>query len=112
MAAAPRHVAAQRPGGPPPGLSPAAAQVREELAARRERLDRVAPEALDLAATLLAELHGRLWGRVPRLAGDRTARYRRGQLSGEHAVQLEDLCFLVLHDDQARSVVTRCMGGT
>lgn len=110
MAAALCRVTTRRPGGSPPGLSPAVLRVRNELAARRERLDHVAPEALDPAAEFLAELHGRLWGRAARLAGDRSPRYRRAQLAGERGVQLEDLCFLVLHDDQARGVVARLLG--
>ena len=107
MAATLLHVAALPPWVPARAPSSFAGGVREELAARRERLDQVAPEALDLAADLLTELHALLWGHVYHLAGDRTPHYRRKQLSGEHALQLEDLCFMALHNDEVCAAVVR-----
>ena len=72
------------------------APVRDRLAAERQRLDAMCPGALDLAAEVLTRLHEDLRGEVADLAGDRTPRYRRGQLLAEHGLLLEDLLYLYL----------------
>ena len=78
-------------------LTPGAALIRERIAARRRELAQEAPEAVDLAALALEQLHERLWGDAAALAGDRTPRYRRAQLAGERALPLEDLAYLCLY---------------
>lgn len=73
-----------------------AAPVRDRLAMERQRLDAIAPDALDVSASVLAVLHEELRGELAGLAADRTPRYRRGQLLGEHGLPLEDLAYLAL----------------
>jgi hypothetical protein len=78
----------------PVPLDDAAAPIRDRLALKRQQLDVLDPEALDMAVGILFTLHGELSGELAQLAGDRTARYRRGQLLGEHGLPIEDLCYL------------------
>ena len=89
------HVAASRSQQQVPE-DPVSAPIRERLGIERQRLDAIAPEALDLASEILASLHHELAGQFARLSADRTPRYRRGQILGEHGLPLEDLCFLYL----------------
>jgi len=77
-------------------LDDAEALIRDRLALERLRLDGIDPHALDLAARVLATLHEELCGDLVALAGDRTPRYRRGQLLGEHGMPLEDLAYLAI----------------
>ncbi|MGD1146945.1 MAG: hypothetical protein ABR961_03210 [Thermoanaerobaculaceae bacterium] len=69
--------------------------IRERLAMERQRLDALAPEVLDLAAEVLQALHAGLCGQMSALRGDRTERYRRGQLIGENSLPIEDFVFLL-----------------
>jgi len=69
---------------------------RDALAVRCTELESSAPEALDLAAEVLAELHANLAGRASATAGARAPKYRREQLRGEHPITLEDLAALAL----------------
>ena len=75
-------------------LSPVAALTRDRIAERRAELEEHAPAAIDLAARVLARMHEELSGRLVELAADRTPRYRRGQLGGEHGLPVEDLVLL------------------
>jgi len=77
-------------------LSPVAALIRDRIADRRAELEEHAPEAIDLAARALARMHEELSGRLAGLTADRTPRYRRGQLGGEHGFPFEDLADLAL----------------
>jgi hypothetical protein len=77
------------------------ARLRDELAISNERLDAMAPEALDLAAECVALLHDALLGRASQLSGHREPDYRRGQLIGRHPVTLADLCWLALEAPEA-----------
>ena len=86
----PRYRGAQVP------LPPMAALTRDQIAQRRAELEEHAPEAIDLAARVLARMHEELSGSLSALSGDRTPRYRRGQLGGEHSLPLEDLVLLAL----------------
>ncbi len=78
--------------GPVP-CDEATAPIRDRLAACRQRLDARHPEALDLAAEVLGLLHRELRGDISALAREleRTPRYLRGVLLGEHGLVLEDL---------------------
>lgn len=69
-------------------------RLRDALALRCAEMEAAAPEALDLAAQVLAELHARLAGRASATAGTRAPKYRREQLRGEHPITLEDLAWL------------------
>ena len=90
--------AARRHGRVP--LTPGAALVRERLAERRRELAEECPATVDGAAAVLHALHERLWGGAAELAADRSPRYRRKQLSGERALPLADMVYLVLHDPE------------
>lgn len=78
------------------GAATATDRVRDTLAVRCAGMEATAPEALDLAAEVLSELHTRLAGRASALAGNRASKYFREQLRGEHAITLEDLARLAL----------------
>ena len=78
----------------PVPLDESAAPIRDRLAFKRQQLDVLDPVALDMAAGILVVLHGELTGELAEMAGDRTPRYRRGQLLGEHGLPIEDLCYL------------------
>lgn len=77
-------------------LSGAADLIRPVIAARREVLNTIRPEAIDLAAEFTAILHAQLHGRATCLHGDRGENYRRQQLRGEHPITVEDLGLLLL----------------
>jgi hypothetical protein len=83
------------PVGQEPGQA-GSAPTRDRLAVERLQLDRLRPEALDLAAAVLTSLHDGLHGEVAAVASDRTARYRRAQLLGSAGLPIEDLCDLWL----------------
>jgi len=80
-----------------------AAPVRDRLAFERQRLDAVAPQALDAAAEALALLHEDLRGELSSLASSvaRTPRYLRGELLGEHGFPIEDLFALATQRPEA-----------
>jgi hypothetical protein len=90
-----------------PPLSPGAALVRDRIALRRQDLDDLCPRALDLAAEATAALHGALHGDATAHRGDRSARYFRGQLTGENAIAVEDLCRLVVEAPAAVAAALR-----
>lgn len=79
-----------------------AALVRENIARRRQRLDEFDEiGALDAAALLIDRIYEIVVGNVPALSADRTPRYRRGELSGEHGFHVEDLMYVLLADQAA-----------
>jgi len=71
-------------------------RLRDALAVRCSELEMTRPEVLDLAAEVLAELHVHLAGRASALSGNRSAKYFREALRGEHALTLEDLARLAV----------------
>lgn len=77
-------------------LSGAADLIRPVIAARRDVLNTIRPEAIDVAAEVTSILHAQLHGRATCLHGDRGENYRRQQLRGEHPITVEDLGLLVL----------------
>lgn len=85
------------------------ALIRDRLAVERQRLDAIEPNALDLAAEVLAALHAELRGELAGLAADRTPRYRRGQLLGENGLPIEDLAYLALQRPAAVSRALRSL---
>jgi hypothetical protein len=66
------------------------------MALRCGELEQLLPEALDIAAAMVAALHDALHGQATELRGARSAGYRRQQLRGEHGVTLEDVSQLAL----------------
>src|SRR5687767_8463422 len=76
-----------------PSLTDAA---RDEIAARCVDLDRICPEAIDIAAEAVAALHETLNGHAIEYAGNRSASYFRRQIRGEEALTAEDLARLAL----------------
>jgi hypothetical protein len=75
--------------------------IRGRIAERRQELDELAPEAVDLAAAVTAAVHEALYQQVTALRGDRTPRYWRGVLLGEHALAIEDLARLAYEAPEA-----------
>jgi hypothetical protein len=78
--------------------------ILSRLRCRRERLAAYAPEALELAAAALAEMHGEAHGHVAKLRADRSPRLRVAQLQGEKVLGLEDLAAIALEGDRGRLV--------
>ena len=78
-------------------MAPTVDRVRDALAERCVEMEREAPEALDLAAEVIAALHAHLAGRATGLAGTRSPKYRREQLRGEKCIAVEDLAWLALN---------------
>lgn len=79
-----------------PDVTPTADRVRDTLAVRCGELEMGRPEVLDLVAEALAVLQARLAGRVASLAGNRSPKYMRETLRGEHPLTLEDLARLAI----------------
>jgi len=71
-------------------------RLRDALAIRCGELEANRPEVLDLVAETLEILRGHLAGRAASLAGNRSAKYFREALRGEHALTLEDLARLAI----------------
>jgi hypothetical protein len=94
------HVAAQPLRARVP-LSPFADRVRDALSLRASEMDELCPEALDLAAELVAALHEQLLGRATECRGNRGAGYFRQALRGEHPLTLEDIARLALEEPEA-----------
>jgi hypothetical protein len=82
-----------------------AAPIRAHLALRREQLAEYNPAALDVAAEVLAAIHGAGDRHAAALRADKTDRYRRAQLWGEHGLPLEDLAAIALESPEGREVV-------
>lgn len=92
-----RPVPASGQGSSGPSTVPGLDAIRDRISARCGSLEALSPEALDLAAEIVAELHAALHGRAAVLAGHRSPAYRRKQLRGEeHALTIEDLAFLLV----------------
>jgi hypothetical protein len=68
----------------------------EAIAARNPDLERLCPDAVELAATSTAALRQALRGRAADLAGDRAPRYFHDQLRGERALTGEDISRLAI----------------
>jgi len=73
-----------------------AERVRRNLADRRQGLEELCPEALDVAARALVALHRGVVGRQEALRGDRSGSYYRRQLRGEDTLPVEDLARLAI----------------
>lgn len=106
-----RVVAPSAQGSPAADLTPTDRDlVRDRIALRCPRLDQIEPEALDLAADLVADLHREFLGDASQVsAGLRPPKYVGQQLRGdEHPITVEDLAlWLVRHPARMRSFVTR-----
>lgn len=72
-------------------------RTRDALAVRCVEMEALAPEALDLAAEFIAELHIRLAGRASTTAGVRSPKYAREQGRGIHPYTDVDLAWLALN---------------
>lgn len=68
--------------------------VRDNIAARAERLDQHFPRAVDLTAKVVCALAGRLRGTASQHAGTHTPEQFRKALRGERVLTLDDLCRL------------------
>lgn len=84
-------------GGQGTRMSPGqAAEARERILARNERLERVCPDAVDLSAEAIAALHERLHGRAAEIAGDRSEKYFCALLRADKPITGEDLARLAI----------------
>lgn len=81
--------------------------VRDRLADARRQLDQADPDTLDTMEQLLDRLHALLCGRceTEEIRGDRTPRYRRGQLTGQYDLPTVDLVFLARHEPSVATAV-------
>lgn len=66
-------------------------RIRDNLATRCAELEGSCPEALDVTADFLAELHGRIAGRASALCGNRNPVFFREQLLGIRALTSDDM---------------------
>jgi hypothetical protein len=94
------HVPAGIPGGEVL-VSAHAAPIQANLRQRRHALSE---RALSVTAEALSSGHLVAWQNVPRLACDRTPRYREAQLLGERALPLEDLPAMAQESVEGRVV--------
>lgn len=91
----------RRPMVEPVPLSPAAALIRSRIALRREDLEEFCPDAIDVAAELTASIHQALHGEATAHRGDRTPRFWRGVLTGDHELGVCDLARLSIERPDA-----------
>jgi hypothetical protein len=80
----------------PPAAPSQADASRERILTRCPDLERVSPDAVDLAAEAVAALHEALNGHAIEYAGNRPASYFRRQVRGEEALTAEDLARLAI----------------
>jgi hypothetical protein len=69
---------------------------RDAIITRCPGLERICPDAVDLAAAATAGLHDAINGRATALAGNRPPKHFREQLRGEDALTGEDIARLAL----------------
>jgi len=93
---APRLKFPEQPLREPVPLEGFADRVRDAMGLRAQELEALNPEALDLAAQVVAALHDGLHGEATAHRGNRGANYFRQQLRGEHPISIEDLSRLAL----------------
>ena len=69
---------------------------RDAIATRCPDLERLCPDAVEVATESSAALHGSINGRATDLAGNRPPKYFRRQLRGEEALTGEDIARLAI----------------